>query len=204
MPAIDTLPPDDLAARKRAVRREVGRARGALDAEARQRAGRRLAAVGLSLARERAARLLACYASVGTEPPTGPLIATLRAAQLTVLLPVVRPDGLLDWAPADEAPLRAGPLGLLEPVGRRLGPGALADVELALLPALGVDRRGQRLGRGGGYVDRALRLARPALAVAVGYDSELVAALPAGPDDEPVDAALRPAGWIMLDRTGPR
>ena len=49
-----------------------------------------------------------------------------------------------------------------------------------LVPALAVDRRGVRIGKGAGYYDRSLPLATPGVPlVAVVYDEELVDRLPA-------------------------
>jgi 5-formyltetrahydrofolate cyclo-ligase len=64
---------------------------------------------------------------------------------------------------------------------------------MLLVPALAVDRAGNRLGRGGGYYDRALSGIR-AQVVAVIYDDELVDAVPHEPHDRLVDATLRPLG----------
>jgi 5-formyltetrahydrofolate cyclo-ligase len=82
---------------------------------------------------------------------------------------------------------------LREPTGPRLGRDALQAAEVVLVPALAVDARGIRLGRGGGYYDRALaRLAPSALVVALLYEGELCEQLPALPYDQPVRAALTP------------
>jgi 5-formyltetrahydrofolate cyclo-ligase len=51
------------------------------------------------------------------------------------------------------------------------------------------------LGRGRGYYDRALT-AVAAPVVAVGYDDELVDAVPIEPHDQRVQAMLRPAGYV--------
>jgi 5-formyltetrahydrofolate cyclo-ligase len=66
-----------------------------------------------------------------------------------------------------------------------------------------VDRRGVRLGRGGGYYDRALaHAASHALVTAVLYDGELLDTLPAQPHDRPVGAVLTPhGGFRTLDAT---
>lgn len=65
-----------------------------------------------------------------------------------------------------------------------------------------MDRRGTRLGRGGGSYDRVLaRLAAagadPALIVLL-YDDEVVALVPEEPHDHPVDAVVTPAGARRL------
>ena len=61
-------------------------------------------------------------------------------------------------------------------------------------------RDGVRLGRGGGYYDRALRHARPgAVLVAVVFDDEFVDGLPAEPHDRRVGAVVTPSGgWQTL------
>ncbi len=119
---------------------------------------------------------VAAYASVGTEPGTRDLLAALVHGQRTVLLPLLLPDGDLDWA-AYDGELRPGPRGLLQPAGPPLGPGAVAACALVVVPALAVDRSGTRLGRGGGSYDRALaRAAGPAVAAL--HRGELVDRLP--------------------------
>jgi 5-formyltetrahydrofolate cyclo-ligase len=193
---------EDVLQRKRRLREQALTGRAALPEHVRQAAGQRLARAGVQLVRARRPARVAAYLAVATEPPTAPLLEGLRAIGISPLLPVVRPDGLLDWAehPPGVA-WRAGRFGVPEPAGRPLGCDALAETDLALLPALAVDPRGRRLGRGGGYVDRALHRARPAAALAVVYDHELLEEVPAGPGDEPVDGVLLPAGERWFDRS---
>jgi 5-formyltetrahydrofolate cyclo-ligase len=72
------------------------------------------------------------------------------------------------------------------------------------MPALSVDRAGVRLGRGGGYYDRALLHARPdAVLVALVFDDEFVDELPAEPHDRRVTAVVTPSGgWQALPAAG--
>jgi 5-formyltetrahydrofolate cyclo-ligase len=100
----------------------------------------------------------------------------------------------------DTGRLAPGPFGVLEPVGPRLGPTAIGTADVVILPALAVARDGVRLGRGGGYYDRALRHARAgAVLVAVVFDDELVDELPAEPHDRRVEAVVTPSGgWQAL------
>ncbi|MEZ3179969.1 5-formyltetrahydrofolate cyclo-ligase [Streptomyces pimonensis] len=149
------------------------------------------------------ARTVAAYVSVGTEPGTRALLDALRARDVRVLLPVLLPDNDLDWGAYEgEDPLARVRHGakttLLEPAGPRLGPDAVTEADVVLLPGLAVDTRGMRLGRGGGSYDRVLaRLeragARPALVVLL-YDAEVVARLPVEPHDRPVHAVVTPSG----------
>jgi 5-formyltetrahydrofolate cyclo-ligase len=124
---------------------------------------------------------IAAYTPLPTEPGGPDLVGALTGAVDTVLLPVVRPDRDLDWAPA--------------PAGPGLGPAAIAEVELVLVPAVAVDHAGIRLGRGGGSYDRALARIRPGTpVVALLFDAEVRATLPAQPHDRPVTAVLTPTG----------
>ena len=126
-----------------------------------------------------------------TEPPTTEILA----ARPDLLLPVLLPDGDLDWAVAGA--VRTTERGLLEPTGPRLGVGAIAGCDVVLVPALAVDRFGNRLGRGGGSYDRALRRTT-ALTVAVLYDDDVVEAVPAEPHDVRVAAVVTPTRGLEL------
>ncbi|MFG2850173.1 5-formyltetrahydrofolate cyclo-ligase [Streptomyces mirabilis] len=149
------------------------------------------------------ARTVAAYVSVGSEPGTLALLDALHARGVRVLLPVLLADNDLDWgAYAGEGSLErvqhGGRMALLEPAGERLGPEVVQEADAVLLPGLAVDRRGMRLGRGGGSYDRVLaRLERagadPALVVLL-YDAEVVEHVPAEPHDRPVHAVVTPSG----------
>ncbi|GAC1440063.1 MAG: 5-formyltetrahydrofolate cyclo-ligase [Mycobacteriales bacterium] len=168
---------------KSVLRAEVDLRRSGLPAEERASSGQAIEAAVMDL--WMTARRVAAYAAVGSEPPTAGLIT----ARPDVLLPVLLPTGDLDWAAGD---LRKSRLGLLEPTGPRLGPGAVGECDLVLVPALAVDATGHRLGRGGGSYDRAL-LRATGLTVALLYDGELVDCVPSDAHDVPVAAVLTPS-----------
>ena len=180
---------------KPALRRAVLSRRAALPPDVRARSGP--AAVD-ALAGRTAGRV-AAYLAVGTEPETAGLLAAL--ADHDVLLPVLLPDGDLDWARAADG-LAPGPYGLLEPTGERLGRDAIADCAVVVVPALSVDRSGTRLGRGGGSYDRALPRTR-AWVVALLHDGEAVISLPSEPHDAPVDAVVVPSRGLVRLRPHP-
>ena len=148
----------------------------------------------------RRAATVAAYVSMNGEPGTGPLLDGLRAAGKRVILPVLLPDGDLDWAvyrsPDDLVRAR---LGLLEPVGERLGPDAIATADVVLVPALAVSATGMRLGRGGGSYDRALgRVPVGTFTCALLYDEEVGVDVPVEPHDRPVGWAATPSGVRRL------
>ncbi len=175
---------------KDAWRRRLLAARRALPATER---GSRAAALSVGVLRLAAGLSgpICAYLPIGTEPGSPAMLDALRGAAHEVLLPVVpEVPGPLDWARYDGS-LESGPLGLLQPTGSRLGPGAITGAALVLVPALAADRSGQRLGRGGGFYDRTLHLAAPGTPLVVLLnDDELVNELPAEPHDRPVTAAL--------------
>ena len=105
----------------------------------------------------------------------------------------------LGWA-VDTGRLAPGRFGLQEPVGPRLGPTAVGTADVVVVPAPAVSTGGVRLGRGGGYYDRALRHVRPdTVLVAVVFDDELLDVLPAEPHDQQVTAVVTPSGgWQAL------
>ncbi|MET7311013.1 5-formyltetrahydrofolate cyclo-ligase [Streptomyces sp. NPDC005571] len=185
--------------RKASLRRELLAARSLLSRKDVENAAMVLSRGAVNLPELAEARTVAAYVSVGREPGTRALLDALHARRVRVLLPVLLPDNDLDWAAYEGGDsLVPAARGLLEPDGPRLGPDAVLDTDVVLLPGLAVDGRGMRLGRGGGSYDRVLaRLAtagaHPALVVLL-YDNELVAQVPVEPHDHPVDAVVTPAG----------
>jgi 5-formyltetrahydrofolate cyclo-ligase len=143
---------------------------------------------------------IAGYVPMPGEPGGAELPAVLAEAVAPgrLLLPVLLPDSDLDWAAyADPAGLAVGARGLRQPDGPRLGTGAVASADIVVVPAVAVDRRGIRLGRGGGSYDRALaRVGPEVLVVAVLYDGELVDELPAAPHDRPVSTIVTPSDGL--------
>ncbi|MFC8370413.1 5-formyltetrahydrofolate cyclo-ligase [Streptomyces sp. NPDC057239] len=193
--------PSDLD--KRAWRRELLTVRNGLTADDVRESAAALARQALGLPELAHARTVAAYVSVGSEPGTLALLDALRARGARVLLPALLPDNDLDWGAYEgEGSLtqvrHGAKMALFEPSGPLLGPDAVTEADVVLLPGLAVDRRGMRLGRGGGSYDRVLaRLdragARPALVVLL-YDTEVVARVPAEPHDRPVHAVVTPSG----------
>lgn len=189
---------------KEALRERILTRRRELDATALASAAARLSDVVRGLPEVAAASTVALYVSVGREPGTGPLIESLSDDGVDVLLPVLLPGGDLDWARyTGPQGLTPAARGLLEPDGERLGPDAVTAAAVLLVPGLAVDRRGHRLGRGGGSYDRVLaRLlasSPPAFTCVLLHDGEVLdMPVPREPHDVPVDAAATPGGVHRL------
>jgi 5-formyltetrahydrofolate cyclo-ligase len=189
---------DGLAAAKAELRARLLAERAKLTPGQRAAAGRALRDAVLALPETQMAGTVAAYYSTGSEPDTHGLVFALWKRGSYVLLPLLRPGLDLDWA-SYEGPdsLRPGPRGLAEPAEPPRGAGAISRAHLVIVPALAVDRRGVRLGRGGGSYDRALgRVGREVPTVSLIYDSELLDEVPAGPHDQSVRLVAQPAHGI--------
>jgi 5-formyltetrahydrofolate cyclo-ligase len=192
--------PDRVTA-KTALRARLLAARRALPPEVRAAAAHRVRAALLA-AIPAGPVTVAGYVPIGPEPG-GPDLPGVLARALPpggrLLLPVLLPDLALDWAVYQPA-ATPEPDWWRAPPGPRLGPAAIGQAALVVAPAVAVDRRGVRLGRGGGSYDRALPLASPsAQLVALLHDGELLldADLPAEPHDRRVSAAITPSRGLV-------
>jgi 5-formyltetrahydrofolate cyclo-ligase len=195
--------PDDPTP-KAALRDRLLAARRALSAEVRAAAARRVqAALTAVLAARSGPVTVTGYVPLGAEPGGPDLPAVLAGALPAggrLLLPVLLPDRSLDWVRYEPATVLAAD-AWRSPPGARLGPAAIGAATLVVTPALAVDRRGVRLGRGGGSYDRALaRVAPGTPVVALLHDGELLDEdLPAEPHDRRVSAVVTPSlGLVPL------
>jgi len=122
------------------------------------------------------------------------LDARLRARGVRVAYPAVEPDTramIFRFVSHPDAMEEQG-FGFREPSARerQAAPG---ELEAIVVPALAIDPRGHRIGYGAGYYDRALpRFAPPAVAIAVAFDFQLLAEVPATDGDVPVT-------WVVTD-----
>ena len=80
-----------------------------------------------------------------------------------------------------------------------LGPIAVNDVDLLVIPAAAVDRSGMRLGWGRGYFDKTIgSMERCPPVYAVVYDSEVVDEVPSDRLDQPVTGVVTPTQTLTL------
>ena len=166
---------------------------------------RALAAHLLAAPEIRSAATVAAYVSVSHEPGTGPLLDALEAAGKRVVLPLLQPDGDLDWAAyAGSGGLRTARRGLLEPDGPALGATAVATADVVLVPGLAVGRDGMRLGRGGGSYDRALgRVPVGTFTCVLLNSEEVLASVPHEDHDRSVTAVATEQGLTRFGAGAP-
>lgn len=140
-------------------------------------------------------KIYAAYWPADSEFDVRYMIDDILKAGGTIALPVADKNSReMTFAPWDgKEELVRGAFGILVPsTDKRVEPDVL------LVPFLAFDRKGYRLGRGGGHYDAtiaALRGRKEILAVGVGYAAQAVLfTLPVEPHDERLDLIITPAG----------
>lgn len=184
---------------KRDVRRRVLAARDALSTHERDAAASAVARRVLDLPEVLAARAVMAFSSFGSELSTEPLIEGLRERGITVALPRIV-DGDLEvrsFQPGDATSTTW--FGAREPSGGE--PIDPLDLDVVITPAVAFDRRGARVGYGGGFYDRFLRRTRPdALRVGIAADVQVLdEELPAGDFDLRVHRIVTPDETIRCE-----
>lgn len=192
--------PDPIDQAKRALRADLRERRSILSDAARARAEEGIRQQLDALLDRLGARSISCFLSTSTEPGTREFVEAAVARGIRVLLPITRADGLLDWTEASpELDITEGLLGMPEPVGEVLGPIAVNDVDLLVIPAAAVDAGGMRLGWGRGYFDKTIGSMEHCPPVyAVIFDSELVDDVPRDVHDQPVTGVVTPTRTVTF------
>lgn len=173
---------------KRRIRREVLRERDAAIPAARKETGERVVERFLALPEVQRARTIMLFSSFGSEVPTGPLIERLHERGVVIALPRIEDGDLVAVPYAPGAPTTTTSFGAEEPVGGVLL--GASSIDVVAVPGLAFDRRGRRIGYGGGYYDRFLR-GLSAFTVGLGFGLQVLDEdLPSGSFDLPVDAIV--------------
>lgn len=142
---------------KKAFRAQVRQAMVALPPQERAESDHALFARFLALPQVKAAGTLFLFWGIpGREPETEPLVRELVRQGKRVGLPCMLPGRRIEVRQFDPClPMKKASFGILEPP-EEASLLAKEEIALALVPAVCYDRRGYRLGFGGGYYDRWL------------------------------------------------
>ncbi len=154
------------------------------------------------------------YLSFGDEPDTHPLLRTCLEQGDTVLIPRVIGNGIMTLhCITDELNLISGTWGILEPEENApIWPlSRYGEIDLAVVPGLAYDRRGGRIGFGGGYYDRfvaewmALRTGETkrsgyALRAALAFQEQIISGtIPMEEHDCKLDMLFTASGTIYIE-----
>ncbi len=132
-----------------------------------------------------------------SEIDTRPLLGRLTGDGWTTALPVVVGKGspliFRRWLPGE--PLFRDAMGIEEPM-----PGAPeVEPDVLIIPLLAFDRKGYRLGYGGGYYDRtlkALRARKRLIAIGAAYAAQEMSSVPHEAHDEKLNYVMTERGII--------
>lgn len=187
----------DASHQKRALRAELRERRRQFSAREREHTTGLLTDHLVRLCTDLQVTSVAAYLPTMYEPDVRPFVEWAVDRGIRVLVPVSRDDGLLDWAVTDGVQETEGLFGLPEPVGELLGPIAINDVDLIIVPAASVDRSGMRMGWGRGYFDRTLgSMERCPPVYAVIFDNEFVDSVPSELHDKRVNGVVTPSAVV--------
>ena len=137
------------------------------------------------------------YASFGTELRTDEFLRHVLDDGKVLLLPRVERGGLRLYEVWDVArDLAPGTWGIREPQPDRCPRADPGRVGFALIPGVAFDRKGRRLGYGGGFYDRLISAGLPGRTplVSGAFEVQVVDEVPVGPHDAPVDAVVTEEG----------
>ena len=129
------------------------------------------------------------YYSLADEVCTHDVIDKLVGMGKTVLLPVVINDTNMELhrytGPQD---LQDGFFNIMEPVGEVFD--EYDSIDVAVVPGMSFDTRGNRLGRGKGYYDRFLPKLKNAYKIGVCFDFQKMPGIPTEENDVKVDIVI--------------
>lgn len=166
-------------------------------------AAAQLAEMAQALVQQPLPSVVSGYMPISNEIDPRPLMAVFANAGAHLCLPEVVDKGTAlifrGWTPGDL--MSSGKLGTLQP---------LAEVEelvpeFLIVPVLGVDNKGVRLGQGGGFYDRTLAKLRgggdagDVRAIGVAFDEQIVDELPCEPHDQLLDGLVTPTSVVVWD-----
>ncbi|MGJ8637567.1 MAG: 5-formyltetrahydrofolate cyclo-ligase [Phycisphaerales bacterium] len=153
----------------------------------------------------RSATTILAYASLPSEISIDSLINHALSGDKVVCIPAVDWDQKMMHAVSIRSldkDLQTGRYGLRSPC-TSCKPIPAHEISLALIPGLGFDPSGRRLGRGAGFYDRwigdRLKHGNPLSLVGVCFDEQLVERIPTDPHDQPMDRVVTPTAQYVRE-----
>lgn len=186
---------------KNELRRDLRKRRAGIDRAGRIARDTVINAHLVRLARQQGYTCIAAFLAFDGEPDLEPGLLELATAGVCLALPVVHEVPGRDfisfrsWAPGED--LRPNRFGILEPAGGSEVP--IPAIDLTLVPLVGWDRRGARLGMGASFYDRAFQpfaLQDHPVRMGVAYAVQECDGIPQEPWDIRLHSMLTENGWF--------
>lgn len=192
MPVLHYLP---MRERKSRTRQALRERKDAMTPE--ERREKSLRACAHIAERIRDGETVMVYSSKEKEVNTGPLIAVLLERGNPVVVPIIVKEDVslrLSYL-EDVGVLVPSTFGVPEPIGSEI-PATGEEVDTIILPMLGFDRRGGRIGYGAGYYDRFLERNRHLRKIGVAFARQECEDLPVDENDIPMDLIITEDGVV--------
>jgi 5-formyltetrahydrofolate cyclo-ligase len=190
----------------RELRRQLRQGRRAIPDAERRKADRAIHASLRRLGLWRRGRRIAVFLGMPGEVDLRPCFTAAWGAGVRLYVPQIlsRRDGRMAFVPLEPgAPLRGNAFGIAEPAHGARGRLPVRHLDTILVPLVGFDAQGHRLGMGAGFYDRAMRprldralpFRRPRL-IGVAYSVQQVARLEPAPWDVALDLVVTERGLL--------
>ena len=174
-----------LTEEKASLRRRIRAERRSLDPREKAEWDEQITKKLFSMPEYSRAKTVFCYISYGGEPDTSGITADVLASGRRLVVPRCIGDGIMEAVLiSDIGQLTAGYKGILEP---RAGLETIGfdRLDIAVVPGLAFDRRGRRLGQGGGFYDRFMA-GTSAFTCGLCFERFIEDKIPCEPHDIPV------------------
>jgi len=144
------------------------------------------------------------FTSKEKEVNTRPLIEALFEQKNPVIVPIIQKEDVslrLSYI-RNMSVLVPSTFGVPEPIGNEI-PAKPQDVDTIILPMLGFDRAGGRIGYGAGYYDRFLEKNPDLTKIGIAFGCQEMDGLPIDPNDVRMDLIVTEDG-VVYDGSGKR
>jgi len=185
---------------KKQIRTDMKTALAKMDRDEAIRAGKAAAARLVAQREFTDARTVMIFLPMADEIDPRDIARAAWSTGKRVATPKIRAPGVMDAVEIrslDDG-LAPGAMNILEPIESNiLSPG---ELDLIVAPALAYDRKGNRLGRGGGYFDRFLEQTNGALVCGLAFSGQVLDEIPVQPHDRPVNMLATDIEFLRFPR----
>lgn len=168
---------------KQSLREDIGERRRNIPQKEKTKADRAITDAVLAHPKVVGAHTVCVYISLPDEVDTHRIVDALLKSGKSVIVPKIVGDTLMLLLIESRSDLRPGAFGILEPVTSFFI--HVSEVDVFLVPGVGFDRTGNRLGRGKGYYDKLLAKVHTSI-IGLAYACQVVAQVPVTSYDVPV------------------
>ncbi len=143
---------------------------------------------------------ISAYLAINNEISLEKTIKKILQTERITALPTIQPNGKLIFKKYSKSTLLSkGPFNILEPVKSEI----VHYFDAMIIPLIACDKKGNRIGMGGGYYDRYLStVSSDTIIIGVGWDFQLVEYdIPKQPWDFPLDYFISPNFYIRYKKS---